>query len=117
MIDSQAAATLCLDSFGSFKVKGMAGNLDGTFRECRSLSIGPLKVKDMLMMEMDCSGLVRGGPGPIVGILGCDVMSRAVFDIPQISTPPVLDQEEDSDVSGPAAAMALSGSNACALMA
>lgn len=108
VIDSQAAATLCLDSFGSFKVKGMAGNLDGTFRECRSLSIGPLKVKDMLMMEMDCSGLVRGGPGPIVGILGCDVMSRAVFDIPQISTPHVLDQEEDSDVSGPAAAMALS---------
>ena len=32
VIDSQAAATLCLDSFGSFKVKGMAGNLDGTFR-------------------------------------------------------------------------------------
>lgn len=106
VIDTQAASNLYLDSFGSFKVKGMAGNLDGTFRECRSLSIGPLKVKDMLMMEMDCSGLVRGGPGPIVGIIGCDIMSRAVFDIPQISKPPR--QDDDSDVSGPAAAMALS---------
>lgn len=107
VIDTDAASKLYLDSFGSFRVKGMAGNLDGTFRECKSLHIGPLKVKDMLMMEMDCSGLVRGGPGPIVGIIGCDIMSRAVFDIPQISKPSI-GSSDDSDVSGPAAAMALS---------
>lgn len=109
VIDTKAASDLQLPSFGSFRVKGMAGNLDGTFRECQSMQVGPLKIKDMLMMEMDCSGLVRGGPGPIVGIVGCDIMSRAVFDIPQISKPTWArhSTDEDSDVSGPAAAMAL----------
>jgi predicted aspartyl protease len=110
VIDSAAAAELGLESFGSFKVKGMAGDLDGNFRECKSLEIGPLVVKDMLMMEMDCSGLVRGAPGPVVGIIGCDIMSRAVFDIPQIvSSPQKCDEDDDRDgVSSLASAMAFS---------
>ena len=108
VIDSAAAESLDLNKFGSFRVKGMAGDLDGTFRECKSLELGPLKVKDMLMMEMDCSGLVRGAPGPIYGIIGCDIMSRAVFDIPQIVRLHKNDEEDESDLSNPAAAMAFS---------
>ena len=108
VIDSAAAESLNLHKFGSFRVKGMAGDLDGTFRECKSLELGPLKVKEMLMMEMDCSGLVRGAPGPIYGIIGCDIMSRAVFDIPQIVRPDKSDEEDESGLSNPAAAIAFS---------
>lgn len=114
VIDSAAAARLGLEAFGSFKVKGMAGDLDGKFRECKTMELGPLKVRNMLMMEMDCSGLVRGGPGPVVGIIGCDILSRAVFDIPRIvhrkSAENGCDDgdDEDREVTSLAAAMAMS---------
>lgn len=117
VIDSAAAARLGLEAFGSFKVKGMAGDLDGKFRECKTMELGPLKVKNMLMMEMDCSGLVRGGPGPVVGIIGCDILSRAVFDIPRIvrrkdsgngAADADGEHDEDREVTSLAAAMARS---------
>ncbi len=117
VVDSAAAARLGLEAFGSFKVKGMAGDLDGKFRECKTMELGPLKVRDMLMMEMDCSGLVRGGPGPVVGIIGCDILSRAVFDIPRIVqrksvNSGMVDVDgvdgEDREVTSLAAAMAVS---------
>lgn len=108
VIDSSAAKSFDLETFGSFKVKGMAGDLDGTFRECKSMELGPLRVSNMLMMEMDCSGLVRGGPGPIVGIIGCDIMSRAVFDIPQVVQAEPVSPDNQIYVSSPAAAMAFS---------
>lgn len=81
VIDGKAAEELELETFGSFKVKGMAGDLDGRFRECARMQIGPLTIHDMLMMEMDCSGLVRGGPGRVVGIIGyafTDICARVV---------------------------------------
>jgi len=70
VIDRATAEILDLETFGSFKVKGMTGDLDGKFRQSKCMEIGPLRIDDMLMMEMDCSGLVRGGPGPVVGIIG-----------------------------------------------
>lgn len=109
VIDTAVAEEMNLKEFGSFKVKGMAGDLDGKFRQCDSFTVGSLHVQDLLMMEMDCSGIVRGGPGRIVGIIGCDVMSRAVFDIPQVfpkSEP--LAGVGPTDILNPAAAMAIS---------
>ena len=100
VIDSAAAAKLGLESFGSFKVKGMAGDLPGNFRSCRTMELGPLKVNDMMLMEMDCSGLVRGGPGPVLGIIGCDILSRAVWDIPRIVHPAAKEDDGDADDDG-----------------
>ena len=116
VIDSAAAAKLDLESFGSFKVKGMAGDLPGKFRACRSMELGPLKVVNMMLMEMDCSGLVRGGPGPVLGIIGCDILSRAVWDIPRIvhprtSSPGAVDDDEDGDREGASFAAALAASS------
>lgn len=81
VIDRATAEKLELETFGSFKVKGMTGDLDGKFRQSNCMEIGPLKIDDMLMMEMDCSGLVRGGPGPVVGIIGYVKLTIHIYDV------------------------------------
>jgi hypothetical protein len=64
------------------------------------MELGPLKVNDMMLMEMDCSGLVRGGPGPVLGIIGCDILSRAVWDIPRIVHPAAKEDDGGDDADG-----------------
>lgn len=106
VIEPSAADELGLSSFGEVYITGMAGKLMGKFRKGKSFRLGPLELKDPVMMEMSCSGLVQGGPGPVVGIVGFDVFRRAVVDIPAVvhST----ESRPRADVTSLATAMALS---------
>jgi hypothetical protein len=70
VIEPAAADKLNLESFGEVHVTGMAGKIKGKFRRAEVFQLGPLEVKDAVMMEMNCGGLVTGAPGPVIGIVG-----------------------------------------------
>ncbi len=70
VIEPTAADKLNLESFGEVHVTGMAGKIKGKFRRAEVFQLGPLEVKDAVMMEMNCGGLVTGAPGPVIGIVG-----------------------------------------------
>jgi hypothetical protein len=84
VIEAGAADALGLPAFGELHVTGMAGKVPSRFRRAATLTLGPLTVRRVAMMEMACSGLVRGAPGPVLGIVGFDVFRRAVVDIPAL---------------------------------
>lgn len=52
------------------------------FRRADSVQIGPLLMKRPLFMEMMLGGIVRGAPGPVVGIVGYDIFRRSVIELP-----------------------------------
>lgn len=106
VIEPRAADELGLLTFGEVYITGMAGKLVGKFRKGKAFRLGPLELKDPVMMEMSCSGLVQGGPGPVVGIVGFDVFRRAIVDIP--AAPSNSAKSRPADVTSVAAAMALS---------
>ena len=54
------------------------------FIKARTWSLGPLTIAHPVMMTMDLRGLVRGGPGPVIGIVGYDIFRRAVVELPQM---------------------------------
>jgi len=70
VIEPTAADKLKLKSFGEVHVTGMAGKIKGKFRRAGKFQLGPLEVKNAVMMEMTCGGLVAGAPGPVIGIVG-----------------------------------------------
>ncbi len=84
VIEAGAADALGLPAFGELHVTGMAGKVPSRFRRAATLALGPLTVRRVAMMEMACGGLVRGAPGPVLGIVGFDVFRRAVVDIPAL---------------------------------
>ena len=51
------------------------------FRRGKELSLGPLKVRRPLFMEMDVSGIVSGSPEPVAGIIGFDAFKAAVLEV------------------------------------
>ena len=51
------------------------------FRQAQSLVLGPLTLKNPQFMEMPVPGLVTGAFTPVVGILGYDVLRRAVVEM------------------------------------
>ncbi|GBF95915.1 hypothetical protein Rsub_08038, partial [Raphidocelis subcapitata] len=53
---------------------------------CRApyIRLGPLTVRDPVLMEMNVGGLVRGLEPGIIGIAGYDVFRRAVFEFPTV---------------------------------
>lgn len=70
VIEPSAADKLKLESFGEVHVTGMAGKIKGKFRRAGKFQLGPLEVKNAVMMEMMFGGLVTGAPGPVIGIVG-----------------------------------------------
>ncbi|KAK9832838.1 hypothetical protein WJX81_005582 [Elliptochloris bilobata] len=99
VIEPKAADELGLSSFGELHVAGIAGRVPCRYRRAASLAVGPLTMARPLFMEMALGGLVRGAPGPVIGIIGYDLFRRAVVEIP----PPRERHAEDApeaDVGG-----------------
>ena len=70
VVETSAADALNLEAFGVVHVTGMAGKIKGKFRRADTFQLGPLQIKNAVMMEMPCGGLVTGAPGPVIGIVG-----------------------------------------------
>lgn len=83
VIEPTAADALRLESFGDLHITGMSGKVQGRFRRAKTVQIGPLQITDAIFMEMSCSGLVSGGPGPVIGIVGQEVFRRSIISIPE----------------------------------
>jgi hypothetical protein len=115
VVDASAARRLSLPAIGELRVAGVAGRSRARLLRARELSVGPLTIRDPVLMEMDVAGLVRdlpappasilvagGGGGassaapaappqqqhPVAGIVGYDLFRRAVVDIPGAATAP-----------------------------
>ena len=71
VIEPAAADKLGLPAFGELHVAGIAGRVPCQYRRASSLTVGPLTMARPLFMEMALGGLVRGAPGPVIGIIGC----------------------------------------------
>ena len=78
MIEPAAADKLGLPAFGELHVAGIAGRVPCQYRRASSLTVGPLTMTRPLFMEMALGGLVRGAPGPVIGIIGCGGGALAV---------------------------------------
>ena len=59
-----------MSAFGELHVTGMAGKVRGHFRQAETFTLGPLQLRDPVMIEMPCSGVVYGFSGKVVGIIG-----------------------------------------------
>jgi len=70
VIEPAAADALGLAAFGRLHVAGIAGRVPCRYRRAASLAVGPLTMARPLFMEMALGGLVRGAPGPVIGIIG-----------------------------------------------
>ncbi len=81
VIEPAAADALGLAAFGRLHVAGIAGRVPCRYRRAQSLAVGPLTMARPLFMEMALGGLVRGAPGPVIGIIGCASRraARSVF--------------------------------------
>ena len=52
------------------------------YRRARQLKLGDLTIKRPLFLEMPIGGLVRGAPGPVVGVVGYDLWRRWASPVP-----------------------------------
>lgn len=72
VIEEAIANELELTAFGEMYVTGMAGSLRCQFRRAKELKLGPTTIQRPLFMQMSIAGVVKGAPGPVIGILGYD---------------------------------------------
>jgi hypothetical protein len=110
VVDHGASRRLALPAIGELRVAGVAGRSRARLVRARRLTVGPLSIRDPVLMEMDVAGLVRDLPPPpliagdttataatavaagtppqqqhpIAGIVGYDLFRRAVVDIPGV---------------------------------
>ena len=50
------------------------------YRRARNIKLGALTIKRPLFLEMPLGGLVRGAPGPVIGVVGYDFWRRFVCE-------------------------------------
>ncbi|KAL4443501.1 hypothetical protein ABPG75_011238 [Micractinium tetrahymenae] len=112
VLDPQAADALGLEAFGELQVISMVGRIGSRFRRAESFQLGPLVMERPLFMELPCSGIVSGVPdgGRVVGIVGYDVLRRAVVHMPPHPYRPTLPPSAVASVDSPAAAVAAAAS-------
>ncbi|CAL5219379.1 g1201 [Coccomyxa viridis] len=82
VIEKDAADALELERFGDIAVSGMAGRIQSCFRRAASIQLGPVTMTGCLFMEMGIGGLIRGAPGPVIGIVGHDIFRRCILTLP-----------------------------------
>jgi len=118
VVDRAASRRLALVAVGEVRVAGVAGRSRARLVRARELAVGPLAIRDPVLMEMDVAGLVRNlpppplppsppssprspvpspppalpgaasGQWPVAGIVGYDLFRRAVVDIPGAASAP-----------------------------
>ncbi|GAX78814.1 hypothetical protein CEUSTIGMA_g6251.t1 [Chlamydomonas eustigma] len=95
VISPKAAVSLGLDVFGELFAASISGKIPAQFIKAKTWSLGPLTIHNPVMMTMDLNGLVRGGPGEVIGIVGYDIFRRAVVEMPPML---FLDQGADGSL-------------------
>ena len=70
MIEKEAADRLGMAEFGTFHCHGMMQHVPSKLRQCATIRLGPMTMESPIFMEMALTGIVKGGPGRVVGIIG-----------------------------------------------
>ena len=60
------------------------------YRRGRSIQLGGLTIRRPLFLEMNLGGLVRGTPGPVVGVIGAQLFWRCELGVYLQSKTPTL---------------------------
>ncbi|MFT7662814.1 MAG: hypothetical protein ACI87A_001034 [Planctomycetota bacterium] len=81
-LSREAAESLVLSSFGDTGLTGVGGNLTSTkmFRAAK-LQLGPLVIDDLVFSEISVERKSRMVGEKVAGVLGWDVMRRAIVDL------------------------------------
>jgi aspartyl protease len=101
VITPSAAASLELPAIGASWLGLAAGASSGTVREARSMRLGPLTIDRPAFVEMDLSALSAVTGTEIAGILGYEVLRRAIVEV-DVTAPflAILDPASPPDVGG-----------------
>lgn len=81
VITPQVAARLGLGAIGSSWLGLAAGASAGALRRAGAMRLGPLTIDEPLFVEMDLSAISSAAGVEIAGIVGYDVLRRAVVEI------------------------------------
>ncbi|PRW56405.1 hypothetical protein C2E21_4538 [Chlorella sorokiniana] len=84
VLDPSTGDALGLEAFGELQVTSIVGRIASRYRRADTFQLGPLRMARPLLMELPMAGLVTGVPdgGRVVGIVGYDVLRRAVVHVP-----------------------------------
>lgn len=81
-ISVEAADKLGLSAFGSSSMTGLGGEVTTTrMRRAETLQIGPLTIENLVFSEIPVARKERMVGEKVAGVLGWDVMRRAVVDL------------------------------------
>jgi hypothetical protein len=79
-LDKKLADSLSLESFGELPVLGVGGLVKAPFRTVASLEIGPVTLKNVNAVEMDLGPLSAVFGPDFGGLIGYDLLARAVVE-------------------------------------
>jgi len=94
-IESEVADELALPKHGLLQVSGVAGQSPSSYRLADSIQVGPMYMERPRFFVTGLQGMVTGlppgAPPRCAGILGFDIMRRAILELP----PPPQDRTTD----------------------
>ena len=61
------------------KYQRVGAQVKAHYRRGRTVQVGELTIRRPLFLEMALGGLVRGAPGPVVGVIGAQLFWRCCF--------------------------------------
>src|SRR5262249_36737522 len=85
-VTPEAAGALGLTRIGTGWLGLAAGSATGDAKRARSMRLGPLTIDRPVFVEMDLDAVSAANGAEIAGIIGYDVLMRAVVEI-EVATP------------------------------
>lgn len=80
VLDQKVADDMKLDAFGELPVLGIGGLVKAQFRPLKSISVGPVALKEINAISMDLGMLRTVFGSEFAGIIGYDLLAHAVVE-------------------------------------
>ncbi len=96
VITPKAAAALGMSRIGTGWLGLAAGSASGDAKRARSVQLGPLTIDGAVFIEMDLEAISAANGMEVAGIIGYDVLMRAVVEI-EVATPRIALHDPSSD--------------------
>jgi hypothetical protein len=80
-IDRTLASALGWEDLGSAALDGVGSRVESRWRRSGTLSVGPLTVERLEVVELDTQHASKAAGFQVDGVLGADVLARATFEL------------------------------------
>lgn len=81
VIDRAMADQMDLPAFGEINAVGVGGAVKTRMRKCEQLELGPLTLKNPVLLELDLAAIGRAVGVPLAGIVGYQIFQAGVVEI------------------------------------